>query len=113
MADKLTKADLIDALYSSLSTESGTTRKEIHELIDRIFSEITAGILQGKICELRGFGTFEPKLRKGRSKARNPKTGEIVSVKDHGVAIFRPGRELKQEAWGMYSSQLKQSYKKN
>ena len=49
--------------------------------------------------ELRGFGTFEVKLRKGRKRARNPKTGAIVSVEDHGVASFRPGRELKKAAW--------------
>jgi integration host factor subunit beta len=110
MSDKLTKAELIDALYSSLSPKSGTTRKEIHELIDGLFSEIKGSILRGKTAELRGFGTFEVKLRKGRSKARNPKTGEILSVKDHGVAIFRPGRELKQEAWGMDSSLIAHSY---
>jgi len=83
MAEKLTKAELIDALYESLSPSSRTTRKEIHELIDGLFSEIKGAILEGKIVELRGFGTFEVKLRKGRSKARNPKTGEIVSVSDH------------------------------
>jgi integration host factor subunit beta len=51
--------------------------------------------------ELRGVGTFEVRTRKGRSKARNPKTGEIVSVEDHGVAAFRPGRELKTTAWSV------------
>ena len=69
MAEKLTKAELIDALYDSLSPTSRTTRKEIHELIDGLFAEIKGAILDGKIVELRGFGTFEVKLRKGRSKA--------------------------------------------
>jgi integration host factor subunit beta len=112
MASKLTKAELIDALYESLPQSSKTTRKEIHELIDTLFGEIKSAILAGKIVELRGFGTFEVKLRKGRSKARNPKTGEIVSVKDHGVAGFRPGRELKNEAWDMNSTLIPRSFKK-
>lgn len=99
MAEKLTKAELIDALYANLPSSSKTTRKDIHELIDGLFAEIKTAILSGKTVELRGFGTFEVKLRKGRSKARNPKTGEIVSVQDHGVAGFRPGRELKKAAW--------------
>jgi nucleoid DNA-binding protein len=47
--------------------------------------------MTGKTVELRGFGTFEVKKRKGRKRARNPKTGENVAVKDHGVATFRPG----------------------
>ena len=50
-------------------------------------------------AELRGFGTFEVRVRKGKEKARNPKTGEIVSVDKHGVAVFRAGRELKEELW--------------
>mgnify|MGYP000856713715 FL=1 len=112
MAEKLTKAELIDALYDSLSSTSRTTRKEIHELIDGLFAEIKGAILDGKIVELRGFGTFEVKLRKGRSKARNPKTGEIVSVTDHGVATFRPGRELKRAAWEMDIERIPRSFRK-
>jgi len=112
MAEKLTKAELIDALYATLSPASKTTRKEIHELIDGLFSEIKGAILSGRIVELRGFGTFEVKLRKGRSKARNPKTGEIVSVQDHGVAGFRPGRELKKSAWEMDPANISRTFKK-
>jgi len=47
MAEKLTKAELIDALYGKLSPSSKTTRKEIHELIDGLFSEIKTAILYG------------------------------------------------------------------
>jgi nucleoid DNA-binding protein len=95
MAGKVTKAELIEALHADRTLN----RKEIHGLIDALFDEIKAAILSGKTVELRGFGTFEVKLRKGRKRARNPKTGAIVSVEDHGVASFRPGRELKKAAW--------------
>jgi integration host factor subunit beta len=95
MAGKVTKAELIEALHAGRTIN----RKEIHGLIDALFDEIKGAILSGKTVELRGFGTFEVKLRKGRKRARNPKTGAIVSVEDHGVAAFRPGRELKKAAW--------------
>ena len=95
MAGKVTKAELIEALHAGRTLN----RKEIHSLIDALFDEIKGAILSGKTVELRGFGTFEVKLRKGRKRARNPKTGAIVSVEDHGVASFRPGRELKKAAW--------------
>lgn len=77
------------------------TRKETKELLNALFEEIKKAILSGKTVELRGFGTFEVKTRKGRKRARNPKTGEIVAVEDHGRASFRPGRELKQEVWAV------------
>ena len=97
MPGKITKADLIKALHSSRALN----HKEVHGLIDALFDEIKGAILAGKTVELRGFGTFEVKKRKGRQRARNPKTGEIITVEDHGVAAFRPGRELKRSAWLM------------
>lgn len=48
-----------------------------------------------KSIELRGFGSFDIVLRKGRENARNPLTGEKVSVPDRHTVKFRPGREIK------------------
>ena len=92
---KITKADIVDAIYN----KTGTTRKEIGKMVDLLFDEIKAALVSHKVIELRGFGTFEIRIRKGRQKARNPKTGEILSVNSHGIVSFRPGRELKQDAW--------------
>ena len=94
---KLTKADIIDKIYEA----NRMSRKDIHKIIDLVFEEIKKGLMEDRIIELRGFGTFELKLRKGRQKARNPKTGEVFPVKNHGVPVFRPGQELRQNAWPM------------
>ena len=51
-------------------------------------------IAEGKHIELRGFGTFETKIREPK-KAINPRTKEVVNVDRHAVPIFRPGKELK------------------
>lgn len=96
---KLTKADIID----SINLKTGTNRKDIHSVIDLFIEEIKGALTDGRVVELRGFGTFEIRVRKGRKKARNPKTGEPVSVNAHGVAAFRPGKELKQEVWNITS----------
>ena len=96
MADsKLTKAEIIESIYDKL----GVNRKDIHNILDEFFEEVKNGLSQDKVVELRGFGTFEIRTRKGRERARNPKTGEIVPVNAHGVAVFRPGKELKKTAW--------------
>ena len=75
--------------------------KEIRNVIDLAFSEIKEALLRQQIIELRGFGTFEIRMRKARKKARNPRTGEIVTTPSHGSAVFRAGRELKQAAWNI------------
>jgi len=92
---KLTKAEIIEKIFLKL----GVNRKDIHSIVDELFDELKTALQEDKIVELRGFGTFEIRTRKGREKARNPKTGEIVPVSAHGVAVFRPGKELKQIAW--------------
>ena len=43
--------------------------------------------------ELRNFGVFEIKKRKAR-KARNPRTGEKVQVKEKNVVVFKSGKAL-------------------
>ncbi|MDR2068940.1 MAG: integration host factor subunit beta [Spirochaetaceae bacterium] len=98
---KVTKADIVDAVYQ----KTGMSRKEIRTVVDLFLDEIKNALIEQMIIELRGFGTFEIRVRKGRQKARNPKTGEAVSVNSHGIAAFRPGRELKQDVWGLGSKE--------
>jgi integration host factor subunit beta len=94
---KVTKTDIVDAVYE----RTGMNRKEIRTVLDLFIDEIRASLMEQMVIELRGFGTFEVRVRKGRQKARNPKTGELVSVTSHGIAAFRPGRELKQNVWNI------------
>ena len=91
---KLTKAEIIENIYANVPV----SKKNIHNILDLFFAEVKTGVIGNRIVELRGFGTFELKPRKGRV-ARNPRTGDRVQVENHGVASFRPGRELKERAW--------------
>ncbi|MBN2535848.1 MAG: integration host factor subunit beta [Spirochaetales bacterium] len=95
---KLSKAEIIENIYNKVEDVS---KKKIHTIIDMIFNEVKKGIAEDKIIELRGFGTFEIKLRRARVKVRNPKTGDILPGKNHGVIIFRPGQDLKKIVWPM------------
>ena len=95
--NKITKADIVDAIYN----KTGLDRKEIRNVVDLFIEEVKTALISHDIIELRGFGTFEIKIRKGRQKARNPKTGEILSVGSHGIASFRAGRELRQDVWNL------------
>ena len=94
---KITKADLVGALYE----KTGMNRKEAGMVLDLFLQEIKSALMRRSVIELRGFGTFEVKVRKARSGVRNPRTGEAVSVRSRGSVCFRPGRELKREAWNI------------
>jgi nucleoid DNA-binding protein len=51
-------------------------------------------VQEGRI-ELRKFGVFLVKRRRPR-QARNPKTGETVSVQERFVVSFKPGLEMQE-----------------
>jgi integration host factor subunit beta len=94
---KFTKQEIVDAVYE----KSGINRKDVKDVVDLVFEAIKDALVEGMAIELRGFGTFEVRVRKGRKNARNPKTGKEVLVTSHGIAAFRGGRELKQALWNL------------
>ncbi|MCI1208714.1 MAG: HU family DNA-binding protein [Treponema sp.] len=92
---KVTKYDLVESVYQNTNCE----KRVVQDIVENLLLELKKSLKDGSTIELRGFGTFEPRLRKGRSRARNPKTGEQLSVAPHYVAAFRSGQELKKALW--------------
>ncbi|MBO4731781.1 MAG: integration host factor subunit beta [Spirochaetaceae bacterium] len=95
--NKITKVDLVESVYLDTSVE----KKVVQEVFDSLLDRIKGSLKNASVIELRGFGTFELRLRKGRKKARNPRTGESVSVEPHSVVAFRAGKELRSAVWGI------------
>ncbi|MCR4579950.1 MAG: integration host factor subunit beta [Treponema sp.] len=91
MNQKITKSEIIENIYEATNIE----KDQAALILDALLNQIKINLEKGNTIELRGFGTFEPRLRKGREKARNPKTGEFVLVEPHYVAAFRAGQSLK------------------
>ncbi|MCQ2576733.1 MAG: integration host factor subunit beta [Treponema sp.] len=93
--NKITKNDLVDEVYKSNDFD----RHTVQVVVDSLINELRKSMETGATIELRGFGTFEARLRKGRKGARNPKTGEKLTVEPHYVAAFRAGQTLKEKLW--------------
>lgn len=102
-SEKVTKFDLVESVHSKVNCE----KKVVQSVIEALLEEIKNSLKDGSTIELRGFGTFELRLRKGREKARNPKTGAPVSVDPHYVAAFRSGQELKNALWELKTPEAK------
>jgi DNA-binding protein HU-beta len=87
----VTKADIVDVIASA----TGLTKVETEAVVDGFISTVISAMKEGKNIEIRGFGSFKVKKRKGRV-ARNPRTGEQVMVDEHFVPIFKVSKEMKQ-----------------
>ena len=86
----VTKADLIEEVLNVTELP----RKESETIVETIFDNIIAALQKGEKIEIRGFGSFRTRERRGRV-GRNPKTGEKVEVKAKKIPYFKPSKELK------------------
>ncbi|GHU43721.1 DNA-binding protein HU [Spirochaetia bacterium] len=101
---KFTKAEIVDSVFENIEM----SRYDIKFVVDSVFDVIKDALVNGMVIELRGFGTFQVRIRKGRKNARNPRTGEEVTAPPHGIASFRPGKELKEAVWELRPKQVKE-----
>jgi integration host factor subunit beta len=86
----LTKADLIAEVEKI--TELKRSDSEI--IVETIFDNIIQALQKGDKIEIRGFGSFRTRDRRGRV-GRNPKTGAKVEVPPKKIPFFKPSKELK------------------
>ena len=85
------KTDLVEVIFK----QSKISRVGVKHLIEIILDEISSAITSGEGVEVRGFGVFYKRHRKGRIGI-NPKTGEKTEVSEKFVPFFKPGKLLKE-----------------
>ena len=85
------KTDLIEAV----SKQFKISRLESKFCVEVILEELTLAIASGKGVEIRGFGGFYKRHRKGRMGI-NPSTGEKTKITEKFVSFYRPGKFLKE-----------------
>lgn len=87
----MTKSELVELM---LSKQSNYPSSDIKEAINIVIDSMTQSLALGKRVEVRGFGSFSLRYRKGRI-GRNPKTGEKVELDSKYVPHFKPGKALR------------------
>ena len=88
----MTKSELIEEVASKAPEIS---RRDIEIIVNTIFDSMTLALARHDRIEIRGFGSFTAKERRARD-ARNPRTGESVSVPRKWVPFFTVGKELRE-----------------
>ena len=79
-----------------IAEESKIKQIDVKKVVQKTLDEIVAALARGDRVELRNFGIFKVKSRRGRT-GRNPRTGETVPVPPKKVAVFKPGLIMKQK----------------
>lgn len=88
----MTKSELIEKVVQ----EHAILNMKVSEiLVNTVFDSIEDALRTGDKVEIRGFGSFTIRERTGR-EARNPKSGEVVSIPAKKTPFFKTGKELKE-----------------
>lgn len=86
----MTKKDIV----IKIADETGLKQVDVKQVVQRTFDIIVDSLSAGQKVELRNFGIFKVKTRKGRM-GRNPRTGDSVSIPDKKVVSFKSGMKMK------------------
>ncbi|MFH2139129.1 MAG: HU family DNA-binding protein [Candidatus Omnitrophota bacterium] len=86
----MTKKDIV----LKIASETKMKQQDIKKIVQKTLDTIIESLVNDKTVELRNFGIFKVKSRRGRT-GRNPRTGQVVPVPPKKVVVFKPGLEMK------------------
>ena len=81
-------------LIAALSQKAELQKKDAEKALTAFVEIVTESLKAGEKVQLVGFGTFESKERPART-ARNPRTGEEITIPASKTASFKVGKALK------------------
>jgi integration host factor subunit beta len=86
-------------LIERIAKEEGITIKNAASVVNVVFDSMSDSLAKGDRVEIRGFGSFKVKSYNSY-QGRNPKTGEIIQVKEKKLPYFKVGKEMKERVDG-------------
>jgi len=87
----MNKQGIIEAVHGVL----GGTKVQAEQAVDTMLNSIVGSLKKGEEVSIAGLGIFSVKTRAAR-QARNPRTGESISVPSMKVPKFRAAKALKE-----------------
>ena len=69
-------------------------------MLDNVMDYMKNAVAKGDRIEIRGFGTFQPRLRATKN-GYNPSTGEIIHLDAGRTILYKPSRELTKKMNGL------------
>ncbi|MFA6552501.1 MAG: HU family DNA-binding protein [Candidatus Paceibacterota bacterium] len=86
----MNKQSIVEAVHAKLNG----TKVQAEMVVDTVIDSIIGALKKGEEISIAGLGIFSVKQRAAR-QARNPRTGEAISVAAMKVPKFRAAKALK------------------
>lgn len=85
----MTKADLVN----QIAAQTGLDKTSVLAVVEALMKDIKGSIVKRENVYLRGFGTFQTKVRKEKV-ARNISKNTTIVVPEHAIPSFKPSKEF-------------------
>lgn len=90
MDKALTKADIVEAIYS----KTQRNRAEVKSIVENMLDLMKQAIKKDHALLISGFGKFEAYDKKAR-RGRNPQTDKSIILPPRKVIVFRLSRKFR------------------
>ena len=81
-------------LVAAVAEKANLTKEQAANAVNAVFGSISDALVEGEKVQLVGFGSFQVKERKAK-QAKNPRTGEKITVPATKRPAFAAGKGLK------------------
>src|SRR5712671_5947119 len=88
---RMTKADIIEAVYEKVG---GFSKKEAAEIVETVFNVVKETLERGEKIKISGFGNFVVRDKKDRM-GRDPQRAVPILIPARRVLTFKPSQVLK------------------
>ena len=85
----MNKKELVDAMADA----AGISKADAKKALNGMLMAVSKALARGDKVTLVGFGTFSTVKRPERT-AKNPRTGEKITIPAKTIAKFKPGSKL-------------------
>ncbi|MFH1380811.1 MAG: HU family DNA-binding protein [Candidatus Omnitrophota bacterium] len=88
----MTKKEIV----MNIADRTDIRQVKVKKIVQMVLDAIVDSLVKGETVELRNFGIFKVRKRKSRI-ARNPKTGQSVTIPEKRVVSFKSGLVMKEK----------------
>ena len=86
----MTKSELVEAIFKRYPNLSV---RDLKKVVEVIFNKISDALINKNRVEIRGFGSFSLRKRRGHA-SKDPRSQHVISIDNRNVVYFRMGRSF-------------------
>ncbi len=82
-----------DDIVNQIMMKTGIPKRDVKAMVEAMLATMKEAFFNEERIELRGFGVFSTKLRRGK-RGKNPRTNEDIYIPEKKTVVFKPSKTI-------------------